>query len=239
MNPNPERESMNWKYHAGIQKLIMTNKEEDPKIYIILSSTYTMLGKSIRLITHYKYNHVSLAFNPDLKIMYSFARYCHNNPLVGGFVEESSYRYFFHNKNNKIAIKVFEITISKNRLDEIKNCINKMNQNSDQYIYNTFSTVFHVFHKTLRINNSYTCIDFINKILQLGNVIENEEAAIASISEIDALLGMYCVYEGFLPHIRHKTGWGKDIYFKKDNKLYICKSTVVHFGKLIRRLVFC
>ena len=55
-------------------------------IYIILTETGSLLSRAIQVYTQKNFNHVSIAFDPELKEMYSFGRKYENNPLIGGFV---------------------------------------------------------------------------------------------------------------------------------------------------------
>ena len=47
------------------------NTEHTEKIYLIFSMTTTKVGKMIRRVTKYPYNHVSVSLTPDLAVIYS------------------------------------------------------------------------------------------------------------------------------------------------------------------------
>ena len=62
---------------------------EDKYLYVVFSTTPFKIGKFIRFITGYNYNHVSVSLNKDLKKMYSVGRLNPYNTIIGGFVHES------------------------------------------------------------------------------------------------------------------------------------------------------
>ena len=68
-------------------------KDNSKSIYVIFLQTPFKIGKLIRFVTNYKYNHTSISFSENADVLYSFARYNKNSPFVGGFVEESPLRY--------------------------------------------------------------------------------------------------------------------------------------------------
>ena len=53
--------------------------KKDYSVYVILSATELKMGKIIRFLTRYKYNHVSITLDDELRYMYSFSRY-HKRP---------------------------------------------------------------------------------------------------------------------------------------------------------------
>lgn len=58
------------------------------KVYIVLTYTGTILSRIVKMYTRREYSHVSIAFDEDLKEMYSFGRLNPYNPFIGGFVYE-------------------------------------------------------------------------------------------------------------------------------------------------------
>ena len=74
------------------------------KIYIVLTDTGTLLSKAIGLYTRKDLNHASIAFDEELKEMYSFGRKQRHNPFVGGFVKENAApidEHFRQSKGNR------------------------------------------------------------------------------------------------------------------------------------------
>ena len=58
------------------------------KIYILLTHSGSLLSKCINVYTKEPYTHVSIAFDEELKELYSFGRLRPKNPIFAGFVKE-------------------------------------------------------------------------------------------------------------------------------------------------------
>ncbi len=210
--------------------------EQEQYMYIVFSSTNTKMGRFIRFFTKYKYNHVSLTFVKNFDRMYSFARYSKNSPLVGGFVEESTLRYF-EDKNNQVQVKVCRIPITMETYEQILGYVNLM-QSSNQYIYNTFSAILHSVHKGLPIEKSYTCVEFVGEVLNISSIDHDIDFnQIYSIAELEHYLDEFAIFEGDLKEIVRFSSWGNDAYLKKIALLYIWTSTIKHMLKLVYRII--
>ncbi|GJM76303.1 hypothetical protein HMSSN036_85190 [Paenibacillus macerans] len=60
----------------------------ETQIYILLSNPKTWVAKMIGLYTRAPFNHASIAFDPELREVYSFGRKHPLIPIYGGFVKE-------------------------------------------------------------------------------------------------------------------------------------------------------
>lgn len=205
------------------------NNVKNNSIYVIFLSTPTNMGKIIRRCTKYKYNHVAISLDKKLNRLYSFARYNYSAALVGGFVEESSLRYY----NKQVDIKVCEIEVTGKQYDELIKHIEYMKTKADEYIYNSFSAVFSLINKKCKKENTYTCIEFVRDTLSKINLIDSNN--INNIADLDNNLKRHVIYEGEMSGIAEFTNWGKDKYLEHINFLQICGKTIKHFVKLIRR----
>ena len=202
-------------------------------IYVILTKTSTKIGKLIRLITHYDYNHVSFSLDKDLKEIYSFARYYKNAPLVGGFVVESILRY----DSNSTKIKIFKIPISNKTYADIKKYIYLMKIYKNEFLYNTFAAISFIFKFNINIKYSYTCIGFVEHIFKKFDIIPIDKKDFSSIIALDKKLSNYRIFEGTYNDLNINNDWGIDLYTLKKNVFVIFFSTVCQFTRLIYRLI--
>lgn len=165
-------------------------------IYITFSATPYKMAKMIRAVTNNPYSHVSLSFNKDLDQMYSFARYYKQTPFYGGFIIEHPTRFTFNNKHSNV--KTCAIPVSDEKYNILKNHIEIMIENSNEYLYNMISAVFSVIHKKIEIDKSYTCIEFVTSVLSL---IDNEidRNKFYEIKDLEKYLEKYVIYEGIYP----------------------------------------
>ena len=82
-------------------------------IYIVLTQTYSVIARTIKLFTHDKYSHVSISFDKECKHMYSFGRKYKYFPFYGVFNHEELDKGLFTNKGSLIAI--YEVKISRKK----------------------------------------------------------------------------------------------------------------------------
>lgn len=176
-------------------------------LYIVASRTPSFLGRIIRLATKFKHNHVSISLNDDLVPLYSFARYNHNAPFHGGFVEESWLRYLY--MDDDISFSIYSISISKYQYQQVLDIMQDMKSN--RYSYSLLSAVT----RTHAGRKGYTCLTFVAKVLREIGVIEKNRA-ISSIQELEELLEEYYIEDRtILSKDKGLYIWGNDEYFMK------------------------
>ena len=163
------------------------------KLYLIFSVTPFKTGTFIRAMTHWQYNHVAVAFDKDLKEMYTFARYYRSVPLYGGFVRDSKERYIYMKKT--AYVKICEVPVSEEGYRLVKDYIDAINDYPAEYIYNIFSAITVPLKKRVLIRNAFTCAEFAIQILSMAGT-EIERDRFYAIDELADFFDSYTVYEG-------------------------------------------
>lgn len=158
------------------------------------------MGTLIRKFTGEKYNHVSLSLDEHLRILYSFARKYSNTPFYGGFVKETARRFKYKNKSS--TIKICAVPVDKAQKSALCSYLFERNRNSNKYLYNMISAIFTPIHKKIKIDNAYTCIEFVvDALVECGISEEINKENFYSLSDLQEKYNMYTVYEGaFLNH---------------------------------------
>lgn len=165
-------------------------------IYVVFSATPYLIGRAIRRITGEKYNHASIALDPDLTQMYSFARRHYRTPFYGGFVKESHARYHVGSKASQICI--CKIPVTQAQFAATENKLTIMYNRSDHYIYNHISALSALLHKQIPAKDAYTCVEFCAKILHdLG--MDIDPTKYYSVCDLEKLLSEYVIYTGPMP----------------------------------------
>lgn len=177
------------------------------KIYIVVSSTPTLIGKSIRAITNSQYNHVSFSFDSNLKDLISFGRYYYSIPFYGGYIHESIERYTLNGKTS--IIKLFELEIEEEKFKAIQNLIYQIENSKEKYTYNYHNALLMPFNMKKEVPESYTCLNFIQNVLELCGFKTNE---ISSINKLIDFLKKFQIYEGPIT----KFDLSENKYFLKD-----------------------
>ncbi|WP_117407190.1 hypothetical protein [Ruminiclostridium josui] len=206
-------------------------------IYVVLSSTPTMMGKFIRVFTRSFYNHSSISLTENLNEMYSFARYRASNPLVGGFVKEFPERFTL-GKQNDVCIKVFKIPVTEEQYEAIKLFIYKIKNDREENIYNSLAAIGVLLGCKFDTYKAYTCSDFVVRTLVEGNVLW-DTCTFKNIipDEIHTLLERYTSYSGCLKAYKPIEGVNFDTedFFEKSGVINEVAYTLNHFYRLIKR----
>lgn len=212
------------------------NDCEKKSIYIFFLETPFKMGKFIRMVTKYNYNHASLSFSENADVLYSFARYNKNSPFVGGFVEESPLRYV-KNSNKKTIVKIFKIDLDEVYYTAVKEYVELLKLNKNDYVYNLFSAICYPFHKEVKIKNAFICIEFIINILKIANVLPENYKRKFSFKELSKELESNKIFEGDITNILSSTPYLNDNFFEKVSRKKVIVDTIKSIYTLSTRLI--
>lgn len=171
---------------------------QNKMIYVVFSATPLKMGSVIRAVTREKYNHVSISFDPQLKTLYSYARYYKKAPFYGGLVRETSARY--KNNGNIADILVCAIPISPEQCRCVKKRLRQMLERSRQCRYNILSASLALFSRRVLVPNCYTCIEFVTHIISMV-CPQVYASGFYSLDKLRQLLSEYEIYSGPFPNI--------------------------------------
>ena len=139
------------------------------KIYIILTHTGTVLSKIIKGFTKDEFSHVSIALDIELKEMYSFGRLNPYNPFWGGFVHEyidkGTFKRFY-----KTRAKVYSLEITEQQYESIKNYIEQIKNNKENYKFNIIGLFAAGFHKKIKKQKSFYCAEFVKYVMEKADI---------------------------------------------------------------------
>lgn len=163
------------------------------KIYLGFSQTNTILSRTIKFITKNEYSHVSISFDKECKIMYSFGRKYDINPFYGIFKIENLSKGLFKKTNAKIAI--YELEVNEKVYKNIKKNIKVIEQENEGY--NILGLLLAIFGFRIK-RNKYYCSEFVYKVLSDDNVrlIKKTKKCIRPIYIYDNLDNLKLVYCG-------------------------------------------
>lgn len=198
-------------------------------IYVVFLVTNTFIGKMIRLVTRNQYNHVTLAFDRELKHMYSFARYHVNSPISGGFVIERPDRYLCNNKD--VMVKICKLPVTEEEYGRIQQEVAFFRANREEMLYNTLNAILSLLRKRLQVKNTFTCLEFVAHLLRFPNIWV--------VRELEQRLEKHIVYHG---SFREITNWEQSFtddndYFNRRHAIRVVLDTVFHFKKIVVRLI--
>lgn len=167
-------------------------------IYVVLTSTPTLVGKALRAFSGKKLNHASISLDADLNRMYSFARKKLCTPFVGGLVKEDYNRLSLGGKF-VVYTKIYKIPVSEASYNKIENYINNIMDDGEKYLYNLFAVIGYPFHIGFNVYKSYVCSEFVVRTLSEGNVIVKDFSSFDILPEdIGGLICKNLHFEGSL-----------------------------------------
>lgn len=163
------------------------------KIYIVLTQSYNLLARLIKIVTKDKYSHVSLSFDEKCTDMYSIGRKYTHYPFIGVYKNESIYKGVF-NLNSKAEILIYELNVSKLQYDNIIRLLNEYGNSSKGY--NFIGLILAIFNKKIN-RRKYYCSEFIYNILLDESVnIFPKTNNIVKPMNFTNIVGLNKIYEG-------------------------------------------
>lgn len=138
-------------------------------VYIVVSNTGSVFTRMIGMYTRQPYNHVSISFDEELKVMYSFGRKLPWNPLIGGFVEEGVNKGTYA-RFPKTTAQVLSLNVSDESYGKLREEIDNFVLNKEKYKYNLLGVLGVIIGKEVKRSNAYFCSEFVTNTLYNSDV---------------------------------------------------------------------
>lgn len=136
------------------------------KIYIVLSQSYSVLARIIKLVTKDKYSHISISFDKECTDMYSIGRKYKYYPFIGCYMNENIYKGLY-SVSQRAEILIYELTISDEKYKNIKKLLDEYGISCKGY--NFLGLVLAIFNKKIN-RKKYYCSEFIYNVLSDDSV---------------------------------------------------------------------
>ena len=177
--------------------LATANGSQEKYVYIIVSQTGTILSRILKLMTHAKYNHASIAFDPALKTMYSFGRIHAYNPFLAGLVRESLYHGTFHRFKNTDTI-ILTLAVDPQTHRRMLSDVRAMYRNKKDYHYNYLGLCYAFFGVKKQYARTFYCSEFVEHMLKKYKLASFDPEAIIKPMDLCAIRGGRVIYRGRL-----------------------------------------
>ena len=205
-------------------------------LYVVFEKTTLGMGKFIRLVTGFPYNHAGISISPKIEQICSFSRRYKNAPFYGGFVEESPLR--LKGKTKIAKIMICAVPVSEEDFFAAKSKLGFLSEHSEEYIYNMISAAVFPFGKRVRIEKSFTCAEFVLGFLKkYAKVPALKNRNFCSIRELCEILSPYKIYEGSAEKFLFGAGWGKVSFPEKRGELFCLRKTAENNAELLKRFI--
>lgn len=191
-------------------------------VYLTITKTPTVIGKVIRQVLGNKYNHMSISLKEDLSELYSFGRVSVKNFMSSGPIRESYYTLSL-GSGEDVELCVFKIPVTKTQYDKLEHFIHNVFYDVDGYVYNLADAIGTIFHRRIRIDKCYTCIEFCRDAFLYAGIICSKDLDSAwTLDEARNQLKHFLVYEGKYrkyPNVYLELS-ENDLRFMKNRGLY-------------------
>ena len=163
-----------------------------------------MPSKTLKLYTRDPYNHISIGFDRNLDVLFSFGRKKLNNPLNGGFVQEGINKGLYSIFKGTICC-VYKIEITDEEFENLKSNIDIFNKQKDKYKYNFLGLFTALFGFPLHRQYHYYCTQFVGKVLYTSKIakFEKDFSFLKPVDFCD-LRDSELVYQGLLSEYKYK-----------------------------------
>ncbi|KOP66430.1 hypothetical protein AMS62_15200 [Bacillus sp. FJAT-18019] len=131
-------------------------------IWIVLTGTGTWFSRMIQYFTKAPLNHASIAFDSELREVYSFGRKKANNPFDGGLVRENLRDPFFYTSE----CAIYRFRVSNEDYQRMHNLVKEMMRDQNRYKYNLLGLLGILFRIHIDRDDAYFCSHFVATVLE-------------------------------------------------------------------------
>ncbi len=196
-------------------------------LYVMASRTDTGIGRMIRFVSGYPYNHISVTLDGSLRSWYSFARYVQDAPFYSGFVRESAQR--FCAEGGDAQVRIYAVPIPEKHAAGLEKLLPLANRTDSGLIYNYFEALACSMGFPLSVPQCYTCLSFACELLDLS---------CHSIRQLCEELEPRLIYEGPLVALIGDTADTDAQYFARLGLVRGTAKSARQLGTLMMRTVY-
>ena len=199
-------------------------------IYVMISRTDTGFAKLIRRFTGCYYNHAAIAFDSELRQLYSFARRARDLPLSACLTRENPLMYTLGQGDAEIVL--YRVPVTEERFITARRTVQMMLRDGG-YIYNVLSVFTYPVTRGLPAYKAQTCSEFTAGILRVAGVPLDRPDCRYHPEDFTRLLAGHEIYRGSL------TAYCGDSRRLDGDPAYLRRHTLVQIaGNSLRTLAW-
>lgn len=135
-------------------------------VYIVLTHNGTAFSGLIKWFTRADLNHASIAFDPELREVYSFGRRNVHNPFIAGLVRENFTDSFY----STTECAVYRLQVNEREYAAMHNHVCLMMLDQKRYKYHLLGLLGVLFHIEINRRDAYFCSQFVASVLEEMNL---------------------------------------------------------------------
>ncbi|MBW4083455.1 hypothetical protein [Paenibacillus sp. S150] len=131
-------------------------------IYVVLTGTGTAFSGIIKWFTKAELNHASIAFDSELREVYSFGRKKAYNPFVAGLIREN----FVHPFYSSADCAIYQLRVSKTEYETMYNHVKGMMDHQERYKYHLLGLIGVLLNVKINREDAYFCSHFVASVFE-------------------------------------------------------------------------
>lgn len=166
-----------------------------------------MLSKVINKYTKEPYSHVSIAFDDELKELYSFGRLRPNNPLIAGFVKEDIENGTFA-RFPETRCALYSLEINDLQYRRLIRELERFKRDGEKYGYNLIGLIGVMVNYPIERKYNYFCSQFVSSLLRKSGIrLIDKHTGLTSPRDFRECRELSLVYEGKLQNYNLKQSY--------------------------------
>lgn len=173
----------------------------DKNIYIVLTGTGTAFSGIIKWFTKAELNHASIAFDSELREVYSFGRKKVHNPFIAGLIREN----FIHPFYSSADCAIYQLNVCAEEYEKMYNHVQGMMKNQQRYKYHLLGLIGVLLNIKINRENAYFCSHFVASVFEETTFHPvAKPSCFVTPEDFAASLCAHKIYSGKLSHYMHR-----------------------------------
>ncbi len=165
-------------------------------IYILQMHSCTIPARIVQFATRYQYSHIAISLDKDCEQIYSFGRKNINNIFSGGFIVQKKSGDFYK-KFNSTVCRIYELEISADKYQRLKEKLEYMENHSYLYKYDFLGIILRFLHIPVSFQHRYVCSQFVASILESCDILHfKKDPSFVRPQDFESFNNMKIVYQG-------------------------------------------
>lgn len=174
-------------------------------IYILLTRTQSILSRTVRLMTMDTYTHAAIAFDQDMHVLYSSARWDGKNMFPCGPCREYLHKGFY--ARHKTPCAIYELQVEDEVYEKAKAEVAEIIANQKQYHFNIIGLMLCRMHIPFRRKTYFFCSQFVGEILRRSGALElPKEPCLLRPSDYTRLPQLKFIWQGYTSQVKRAFG---------------------------------
>lgn len=175
------------------------------KLYILLTRTPSIVSRTVRLMTADQFTHAAIAFDEDMQLLYSSARWDGETMFPCGPCRESLTRGFY--ARQKIPCAVYELQVEDEVYQKAKEEVGRIIADQNRYHFNVIGLFLCYLHIPFRRKTYFFCSQFVAEILQRSGALElPRDPCLIRPSDYTRMRELQPSFLGYLSQFRYMRG---------------------------------